>query len=51
MFEPKDVAFLATIGCTAQELFDFVDDSLSYDDTSPSRPSSPLPHIPAGSIS
>ena len=32
MFEPKDVAFLAAIGCTAQELFDFVDDSLCYDD-------------------
>jgi hypothetical protein len=32
MFEPKDVTFLATIGCTAQELFDFVDDSLRYDD-------------------
>ena len=32
MFEPKDVAFLATIGCTAQELFDFVDDFLGYDD-------------------
>lgn len=32
MFGPEDVAFLATIGCTAQELFDFVDDSLGYDD-------------------
>ena len=32
MFTPDDVAFLATIGCTAQELFDFVDDSLGYDD-------------------
>ena len=32
MFEPDAVAFLATIGCTAQELFDFVDDSLGYDD-------------------
>ena len=32
MFDSKDVAFLATIGCTAQELFDFVDDSLRYDD-------------------
>lgn len=32
MFSPEDVAFLATIGCTAQELFDFVDDSLGYDD-------------------
>jgi hypothetical protein len=32
MFQAEDVAFLATIGCTAQELFDFVDDSLEYDD-------------------
>lgn len=32
MFPPADVAFLATIGCTAQELFDFVDDSLRYGD-------------------
>ncbi len=32
MFDAKDVAFLATIGCTAQELFDFVDDALNYDD-------------------
>jgi hypothetical protein len=32
MFDAEDVAFLAGIGCTAQELFDFVDDSLSYDD-------------------
>jgi hypothetical protein len=32
MFEPQDVEFLASIGCTAQELFDFVDDSLDYDD-------------------
>jgi len=32
MFSPGDVAFFATIGCTAQELFDFVDDSLGYDD-------------------
>src|SRR5688572_5452230 len=32
MFEAKDVAFLASIGCTAQELFDFVDDALSYHD-------------------
>jgi hypothetical protein len=28
MFAPADVALLASIGCTAQELFDFVDDSL-----------------------
>jgi hypothetical protein len=32
MFAPADVTFLAGIGCTAQELFDFVDDSLGYDD-------------------
>jgi hypothetical protein len=32
MFQAEDVAFLATIGCTAQELFDFADDSLEYDD-------------------
>src|SRR5579864_7795162 len=32
MFAPADVVFLAGIGCTAQELFDFVDDSLRYDD-------------------
>jgi hypothetical protein len=32
MFSPEDVAFLASIGCTAQELFDFVDDCLDYGD-------------------
>jgi hypothetical protein len=32
MFSMADVSFLAGIGCTAQELFDFVDDSLGYDD-------------------
>jgi hypothetical protein len=32
MFAPADVDFLAGLGCTAQELFDFVDDSLRYDD-------------------
>lgn len=32
MFDPSAASFLATIGCTAQELFDFVDDSLRYDD-------------------
>jgi hypothetical protein len=32
MFGPEDAAFLATIGCTAQELFDFVDDCLGYGD-------------------
>ena len=30
MFGPDDVQFLATIGCTAQELFDFVDDLQRY---------------------
>ena len=32
MFLPEDVQFLATIGCSTQELFDFVDDSMRYDD-------------------
>ncbi len=32
MFNAADIAFLAALGCTAQELFDFVDDSLRYDD-------------------
>jgi hypothetical protein len=32
MFSREDTAFLATIGCTAQELFDFVDDALCYND-------------------
>ncbi|HEY3897126.1 MAG TPA: DUF5069 domain-containing protein [Chthoniobacter sp.] len=32
MFAPGDVAFLAGIGCSAQELFDFVDDSLGWGD-------------------
>lgn len=30
MFEPADVKFLAGLGCTAQELFDFVDDAQGY---------------------
>jgi hypothetical protein len=30
MFSAADVSFLATIGCTAQELFDFVDDEMRY---------------------
>lgn len=30
MFNREDTAFLASIGCTAQELFDFVDDGLRY---------------------
>jgi len=32
MFTPEDAAFLAGIGCTTQELFDFVDDFLCYGD-------------------
>jgi hypothetical protein len=32
MFDSKDAAFLTSIGCTAQELFDFVDDALEYGD-------------------
>ncbi|MEY2408364.1 MAG: hypothetical protein QOF48_1034 [Verrucomicrobiota bacterium] len=30
LFQPRDVAFLATVGCTAREFFDFVDDSQRY---------------------
>ncbi len=30
MFNSEDLAFLAGIGCSAQELFDFVDDFLRY---------------------
>jgi hypothetical protein len=30
MFTPEDTAFLASIGCTTQELFDFVEDGLDY---------------------
>jgi hypothetical protein len=30
MFSAEDQAFLGTIGCTAQELFDFVDDEQRY---------------------
>jgi hypothetical protein len=30
MFSREDTAFLKTIGCTAQELFDFVDDGQRY---------------------
>ncbi len=30
MFSSKDAEFLATIGCTRQELFDFVDDEQRY---------------------
>ena len=32
MFGAEEVTFLATIGCTPQELFDFVDDALGYGD-------------------
>ena len=32
MFGPEDAAFLAGIGCSTQELFDFVDDCLGYGD-------------------
>jgi hypothetical protein len=30
MFPAEDLAFLATVGCSAQELFDFIDDGLVY---------------------
>ena len=49
MFEAKDVAFLASIGCTAQELFDFVDDALDTT-TLILRPCSPSRRF-GGSIS
>lgn len=32
MFGAADVAFLDGIGCSAQELFDFIDDFLGYDE-------------------
>ena len=32
MFDAADAAFLGSIGCSAQELFDFVDDELNYGD-------------------
>ncbi len=32
MFPPEDLEFLSGIGCSAQELFDFVDDAMRYDD-------------------
>jgi hypothetical protein len=32
MFEPDEVAFLESIGCTAQELFDFADDYVHFGD-------------------
>lgn len=31
MFSESDKTFLATLGCSAQELFDFVDDAQRYD--------------------
>ena len=30
MFSPEDVTFLNSVGCSAQELFDFVDDHLDW---------------------
>ena len=32
MFSAEDASFLTKIGCTTQELFDFVDDQLRYGD-------------------
>ena len=32
LFEPDEVYFLATIGCSTRELFDFVEDSINWDD-------------------
>ena len=32
MFESDEVAFLESIGCTAQEMFDFCDDYVGWDD-------------------
>lgn len=32
LFAPADIAFLDGIGCSAQEMFDFVDDALLYGD-------------------
>ena len=32
IFEPDEVYFLATIGCSSRELFDFVEDSINWDD-------------------
>jgi len=34
MFSPDDAKFLASIGCSTQELFDFVDDFLVYGEPS-----------------
>ncbi|MEI7773837.1 MAG: hypothetical protein WCK17_03605, partial [Verrucomicrobiota bacterium] len=30
MFDSPDLAFLKSIGCSAQEMFDFIDDLLDY---------------------
>ncbi len=32
MFEPNEVSFLESIGCSAQEMFDFCDDYVSWGD-------------------
>ena len=32
IFEPDEVSFLASLGCSTQELFDFVEDSLNWGD-------------------
>ncbi len=32
MFEPDEVSFLVSIGCSAQEMFDFCDDYVGWDD-------------------
>ena len=32
MFEPDEMSFLESIGCSAQEIFDFCDDYVGWDD-------------------
>lgn len=32
MFQPDELSFLASVGCSAQELFDFVEDRVRYTD-------------------
>ncbi|HJN90799.1 MAG TPA: DUF5069 domain-containing protein [Verrucomicrobiota bacterium] len=32
LFEPDEVYFLATIGCSSRELFDFIEDSIKWND-------------------
>ena len=32
LFEPDEVYFLATIGCSSRELFDFIEDSINWGD-------------------